>query len=366
MRLPKATEFVGELENLFDRSPSENLFIVGPPGSGKTSLAIHRATYLTNRNKSVLVVTRNKILASLAHQLGDRQIETNTMHSFCSKNYWDNFQERMPEYYSYRYIWPKIIEHYESKKVEPKYDHIIIDEGQNLPRDFFKWAFRFAGRNSTVFADENQTTDELCASINDILDAGWANPIRLTRNHRNTKQIAAVAEHFHQSIRLPPARVVREKVGEIPLFISITKWDDLVDRVGIRIGNRRESIGIIVQSIDSVNLLTALLRKSLDQAVRIHSYTSAYSGNAASEVRSMEPGVTILTGESVIGLEFDVVYLVDLDRSLPCDTLEKSRRLYMLCARARDTLFLVSGPSELSQQQISSLPQPPVLLYEAR
>jgi len=38
--------------------------------------------------------------------------------------------------------------------------------------------------------------------------------------------------------------------------------------------------------------------------------------------------------------------------------------MYMLCARARDNLFLVHGPSELSAVALEALPGPDVLERE--
>jgi superfamily I DNA/RNA helicase len=64
----------------------------------------------------------------------------------------------------------------------------------------------------------------------------------------------------------------------------------------------------------------------------------------------------------VIGLEFDTVFLLDLHRSLPCARADDHRRMYMLCARARDALLLIDWSPYLTGRQLAALPAPPVLV----
>ncbi|KPW60154.1 hypothetical protein ALO82_200178 [Pseudomonas syringae pv. broussonetiae] len=104
-----------------------------------------------------------------------------------------------------------------------------------------------------------------------------------------------------------------------------------------------------------------MLQKELPSS-RIDAYTSKNKSGSEKNIQLMTPGVTVLTGESAIGLEFETVYLQDLARSLPCAQPDQYRRLYMLCARARDNLALIDGPSALTASQYDSLPDKILLL----
>lgn len=73
------------------------------------------------------------------------------------------------------------------------------------------------------------------------------------------------------------------------------------------------------------------------------------------------PGVTILNKESVKGQEFDTVFVLELDDLLPCTAETERRVVYMMCTRARDNLFLVYGPADLSPAVESALPGPDIL-----
>lgn len=356
MRLPKLDDLVDEQMVVYEHDPDQHLFVAGPPGSGKTTLAVLRAGYLRNLGKSVVLVTRNKMLAALAKQLGDDEIKTRTMSKFVTETHYEVVGALTPQLAPYFYDWDRITASFESENGQPRVDHLIIDEGQNLPAGFFKWAVRFAAHTLTVFADEDQTTDRQHATLRDIFDAGLPSPIRLHTNHRNTAEVARVAEHFHRSGVLAPGIVRRGgKAGQPPRLVRVTNWEQLAGAVATRFQNRASAIGVIVYRQDEVLYLRGILEGALPPSTRIDAYIS--SGKAAPEdIKLLTAGITVLSSESVIGLEFDVVYLQDLHRSLPCRSERDARRLYMLCARARHDLILIDGPTPLSPAQISGLP----------
>ncbi|UEP38285.1 AAA family ATPase [Burkholderia ambifaria] len=360
MKLPKLDDLVDEQMLVYEHDPDENLFVAGPPGSGKTSLAVLRAKFLKELDKKVLLVTRNKMLAALAVQLDGDGLEASTMNSFIGKRYYALTRQKVPEPYPFAYDWQAVIDTCAAIDATPAWDHLIIDEGQNLPAGFFQWAVRFGGRNLTVFADEDQTTDSLRASLREIRDAGMPAPIRLQANHRNTAEIAAVAEHFHRSQILPPGIVQRRRGGELPRLVRSGSWDELVALVSTRYQNRAEAIGVIVYRRDDVLQVRDKLKAILPEGTRVDAYVSGGQG-APEDIRLLETGITVLSSESVIGLEFHAVYLQDLHRSLPCGSPEEFRRMYMLCARARDNLTLVDGPDALTANQIADLPGPVLL-----
>ncbi len=107
--------------------------------------------------------------------------------------------------------------------------------------------------------------------------------------------------------------------------------------------------------------LRAAIRSQLDDIDRVDFYTSDRGEGAEASIRMLEPGVTVLTHKSAIGLEFDAVYLADVEVYLPCATAEDRRTMYMLCARARDALVIVDGPSHLGSRHLDALPPHPTL-----
>lgn len=68
MKLPTFDELADDQLTIWDHDPDKALFVLGPPGSGKTSLAIWRARYVSTAplSQSVKIITRNRLLASSA------------------------------------------------------------------------------------------------------------------------------------------------------------------------------------------------------------------------------------------------------------------------------------------------------------
>lgn len=303
------------------------------------------------------------MLAALAAQLGSGTVATRTMSRFFTKDFFTRFNFAAPQPFKpFHYDWPAVMAQYDAAKVEPTLDHLIIDEGQNLPAAFYAWAVRYGAKTVTVFADEDQTTDSQRASIQDIRNAPMPDPVRLRENHRNTEEIAWVAEHFHHRANtLPPGIIRRGRGGSVPRLEPISSWVDAVNMIANGYRNRGGSIGVIVHKVKDAQALQTQLQATLPLDTRVDVYTHESLKGSEHQIKLMTPGITVLTSQAVIGLEFDAVYLQDLFRSTQESPTDEQRRLYMLCARARDHLTIFNGLPPLTQHQLSRLPAPNLL-----
>lgn len=104
--------------------------------------------------------------------------------------------------------------------------------------------------------------------------------------------------------------------------------------------------------------IRSALRKRMPRA-RIDRYSYKLRNEDSIDVR--RPGVTVLTKDSVKGQEFDTVFILELDRFVPCASDAGFRAMYMMCTRARDRLYLVYGPAPLSAAGKAALPDGNVL-----
>ena len=365
MKLPNFNDLSGEQLNVYEHSPEESMLVIGPPGSGKTTMAIWRGRLLTSDsvNQSVKLITRNRLLSAVAKSVSTEQnglaLTTVTMHKFVFDLYKEKIGGYPPKLSEYAYDWDRIIEDFNNDSIEPELDHLIIDEGQNLPLQFFLFAKRFAAKRLSIFADEHQSTLQESTSTTELMEIGFTEVFPLLINHRNTKSIAALVGQFHIE-RVVPQATPKRGIGETPSILYVSTWTEIADLVANRYRNRKESIGVIVHRITEVELVAKLLIARMEGA-RVDYYTNEKSRGEEFAIQIRDYGVTVISSESAIGLEFDTLYLQDLSRSIPAITAAQNRRMYMLCARARDTLYLVSGPQGLTQQQLLSLPQPPIL-----
>ena len=364
MRLPPWSDLSQDEEQLavLEMPLDQPVFVAGPPGSGKTSLAIWRADALAEIHNNVPVITFGRMLRrTLDLCAGEHSIEASatTMQSFVWRDYGNRAHEKPPRapHDQYEYLWNPMIERLSADG--PDRQVLVVDEGQDLPQGFFAYASQCVAQTLSVFADDDQAIGKHRSTLEEIkLAAGLPDPIILTENHRNTPEIARLAEWFHRG-RLPSATVMRSHSGDVPLLVQSDSLESTADRIAGELTNRaNSSIGVIVDRNPTGTEVHGLLRDRMPKS-RIDVYSNDAKNEDTIDVR--QPGVTVLNRESVKGQEFDTVFLLELECFIPCKSDAEYRAMYMICTRARDRLFLVYGSGPLSRQARKSLPEPPIL-----
>lgn len=345
------------LEYPLDRS----LFVAGPPGSGKSVLALRRASLAAQAGdaSSVMLVTYNRMLRRLLNLMDDRgDLDVSTMHSFV----WQDYKRRAgcdppnEPLRQYAHDWKSMLDRLGGHaRAAPDKRHLVVDEAQDLPEGFFTYASRHVAEVMTVFADENQAIGDQGATLKEIKTAAnLPDPLQLTRNHRNTPEIARFAEHFHRG-QVPASTAIRPPSGNLPRFVRSEHPEAIAVLISNWFKNRGGSIGVIVDQQSFASNMHARLSGKLRDS-RVDVYDSRRKNDESIDV--LARGVTVLNKESVKGQEFDAVFILELDRFIPFDDESERRAMYMMCTRARDHLFLVhDGRADLS----SELPEPDVL-----
>ena len=359
MRLPTYDEISRDEEqrDVYEAPFEESLFVVGPPGSGKTVLAVHRARMLTEAGFTAVLVTYNRMLRRLVAQVTGGQVRAQTMHTFVRDHYESRVSGRAPTVEPYTYDWRAMCETLTRYGVSPKPSHVIVDEGQDLPKQFFQYLRRFVANTITVFADEDQAVNERRSELGDIKAAARLHdPVLLRANHRNTPEIARVAEFYHAG-DAPVPEVVRPSSGELPR-VFLYQEKGVRGRIANWYRTRGGRVGVAVVSNKTGRDLCVGLRDQL-QGKRVDLYESSERNEDIIDL--LEPGITILNVQSIKGQEFDAVFLLEFDELLIGINELKRRRMYMLCARARDHLFLMHKGSHLPPSLLDQLPSPDIL-----
>ena len=371
MRLPtwEELESVEEQLDVLEHPLDKPLFVAGPPGSGKTVLAVRRAQMIGEVAPDVVVLTFNRMLRRLMGQLGEQSEGAQppdgtifkTMQSYVWNDYWDRARAKPPTRPNdpYDYVWPDMLYALEQSQVQPNRPHLVVDEGQDLPEGFFSYASSHISRTLSVFADDDQALTKQRTTLEQIKSAAdLPDPILLTKNHRNTPEVARLAEHFHTG-RLPAAEVRRSLLGQTPRLVEDPSLPSIVRLVSNWQSNQGGSTGVIVDRNRTGERFCVQLRDA-QPSMRVDFYSNKNANE--NQIDVLQDGVTVLNKESVKGQEFDTVFLLELNRFLPCRSESERRGMYMMCSRARDDLWLICGPDgRLTQAVSDALPGPDVL-----
>lgn len=356
MRLPSWSELIAfeQQRDVLEVPLDHPLFVVGPPGSGKTVLAIYRAQMMAEQDLSVQIIIFHRMLRRMI-QLLSPQVESSTMHAFVGRDYRDRTGEEIPHEPAdeYKYQWDAMCRRLDSlSTIGVRIDCAILDEAQDQEIGSFKYMLRIAN-TLNIFADTEQAVSASYTSYQDIMDVtGIAESIVLADNHRNCPEVAQVAAHYHDGT-LPIARVRRPRSGQTPRLRRAQTIEEASALISTWLVTRSGSIGVIVKTNEYGLKLQHAIQQILPNR-RVDRYASENPNDERIDLS--EPGITILNYRSVKGQELDSVFILQLDDFIPCRNPVDKRIMYMMCSRTRDFLFLVHCNKALSPVAESSLP----------
>lgn len=379
MRMPNSEDMSQEQMNVYLTAPMKGSILVsGPPGTGKTVIAFQRARSAFDMSQKVKVCMFNKVLKSFTANVAEDDFDVRTFHSWVY-GWWKRAcypqQPPVESHDKWQHDWPKMWsvlgtrqERGTLKLDRLNWGHVIIDEGQDFsPKmyTFFESVRKIYFEETpeeekpaiTVFADENQRLKERNSTIDQIRDAlgisrddGKRN-YYLTRNYRNTRQVAELAAYFYTGL---PTGIPKlpDKKGETPKLVFVTSSKSSIDYIVRYIQKYdNEEIGIIVQSNRTRRAIHETLQSRLTGfgKVKFQSYSSKESDNCPVEkMKFDQPGtVTLLNKESCKGLEFDSVFLPELQQitMTPSEIDTFKMEMYVMIARARKNVHLMINNS---------------------
>ncbi|MGL5336574.1 MAG: AAA family ATPase, partial [Enterovibrio sp.] len=155
---------------------------------------------------------------------------------------WTGASYDPPEIERWRYNWDHIQHLYGELDEEEAIDwgHLIIDEAQDFEPEFYSFlrmvAMQLDNGALTILADENQRLEEQRhSSLEDIRRALKLNnksnrEFKLTKNFRNTKQIANVARHFYVGLETGIPELP-DREGNKPALIITCSFDEQIEYI---------------------------------------------------------------------------------------------------------------------------------------
>lgn len=387
IKMPTYTQLSSEQKQILEEHDLDaNILVIGPPGTGKTVIAMHRAEQMAlvrveegevdSRGKAVRMIMYNKVLRKYSEgwESDDfsSHVDVLTYHSWATR-LWRSAGGRgcAPNRGtgdSYDIDWKRLGS--AIRQSEASVGPLVIDEAQDLPPDFYaevsKCLLLEAGVGVSIFADENQTLKPgLNSSIADIgRQFGTVNSMTqcsLTENYRNTSEIAELAARFFVGLQTGRPKLPVGRHGERPRLVGYRTSDSGMISAAVTYAknNPTASILVILPSTSKIKSWHESLSERLPRRT-IGAYLSG-SKDADFGVDSMSVGddgsISLVHWQSMKGLEADAVFVPHLeDFDLGGDTDRHERmRLYVMCSRARSTLELQYTSSEARNSLVQTI-----------
>ena len=380
-RLPGVQDLTKRQEEAMALPMDGQHLVIGGPGTGKSVVALHRAIQCQQAEVPYHFLVYNRLLDSAGWQLFKPVLERLFSESgqfteqwrsnfktwetwfpsmFCNRLKREDCPKLPPEVNSsYQALdWKGVLKVLESYQSIREVHRLIIDEGQDMPPEFYRSLVDMGFENFFVVADQNQQiVSGKQSSRKDIQDSLAINPgnvVELDENHRNSLPVAKLARMFYTGDPASPPPDLPESealVGTPILFTySESRFADVICRILKRADRApRSLIGIIApNNIVRERYLDALkhVKVDLDYArppIRTYSARKEEENPISPNLHFDLGGIIVINMHSCKGLEFDEVFIADINQFY-CNRADPDparRKFYVMVARAKKRAFLL-------------------------
>ncbi len=370
------SQLTREQRAIVELRPDRHHLIMGPPGSGKTQVLLHRARWLRQTYKTppegfcVLVYTNvlTYFLRQSLEFLGIPKENVRTFDDWCAE-LWDQFVRKpkprtLPDrrgrsFIDFAAVRAGVLQSLQSggglsaRVPQPKsfLDFVLVDEGQDLDATAYG-ILRQMTRHLTVFADARQQIFEGGASVSEMQQhlALTGQSASLLPAYRNSPDIAKLASYFGNAYDgMNYLAQERQK----PCLYVAADWEDEMDKLADVLRERRllnHKCGIIVPTNRDLFSVTNKLK---ERGIEVHQAIAVRRGGTPPDFDSLTP--IIASYHNAKGLTFDCVLLPKLvENNFQRVTGERRRRLLLVgITRATQWVYLSTVRGwELGDQDI--------------
>lgn len=334
------------------REEKGNIFVEGPPGSGKTLISLYTLKDIISETniKPLLLMYNHSLYGYLKVAINDIGIADNITIATKDKYFWDLakvFNINIPEslkVYDDKYTY--LLRMLNQADLTATFDVALIDEVQDLNQ--LEWAIiKKISKRIISLGDFDQGIYETGLNYEMVKSNGvYARLSAIFRFHKN---IAKLAQLFSRKKEKLEDKVTKDSKTQ-PLVYDVKsseEFDKIIEIIkGVQ--QNRKTIGIISPDRNKLaELSTHLNSKNISQfyftdnkTLRTHNFND------------ITP--LLLTSFSAKGLEFENVILFGFDKdSSMIDKLQREKRLndviYVSITRTNTNLFIVRTPKTIKE-----------------
>ena len=354
--LPGIQDLSKEQERVRALPSAGQHLVIGGPGTGKTVLTLIRAKRHQRDREGYVFLVFNHLLDRASGQLFGGGLEGRTWVTWFLQIFEEITCRPVPREDPNDNGYREIDWHGVEQIVQdlPEGDHgerpfLVIDEGQDMPRQFYDALVGLGFDRFFVVADQNQQITEKNSSrreIEDCLAIETNAVIELKRNYRNRHDVARLAREFYTGDPAsPPPELPPVDPGPVPLLYTYDESRlDMVAGSLLQYADRNPSrlIGIIAPNNKVRKRYVSALQSANVALDNARPRIVTFSAGERPQVRFDEGGILVINAQGCKGLEFDTVVLADIDEHYyRRDDPDVAKRLfYVMVARAKERVFM--------------------------
>lgn len=332
--------------------------IIGGPGTGKSVLALLRSRRHHQDQDDYVFLVYNKLLNQASRQLFGMELISQQWQSWFTSIFKTATGEAMPKLPPNGNGWQEIGWVRASEiiaalpppaKVERPF--LIIDEGQDMPPEFYQALTSMGFENFYVVADQNQQIvpgqNSTRQDIQNGLGIAMGDVIELQDNYRNTHPIARLAREFYTGDPASPPPALPNRPSVIRPLLSEYEQRNFPNLIARILKNADMAPEKLIGLITPNNKVRERYYQALKEAnVQFDNEPPAvhtYSSGSSPDIPFNEGGIMVINAQSCKGLEFDTVFLADINQHI-CNTQNRDqtkRLFYVMVARAKEKVIML-------------------------
>jgi len=233
--------------------------------------------------------------------------------------------------------------------------YLVIDEGQDMPTGFYEFILGLGCENIFVAADQNQQITDSNSDISELEDVIDSKASKeLTENFRQANggyYVALLAEQFHCDEATPKTKLPNKSGSiEMPLLFDYDQQKRPFNKICQQIVTSyllmpNKLIGIITPDnkvrLKYFNILNEIIQKEQNE-ILLTTYFSKKNIKDMEKMRFDKGGIMVINAKSCKGLEFDRVYIADINKFQVEENSDVTKKLfYVMTSRAREKVIML-------------------------
>ena len=335
--------------------------IIGGPGTGKSVLALLRSRRHQHDKDPYVFLVYNKLLQQASRQLFGTELCSKQWQAWFINIFREMTNDALPKLDPDKYKWKEIdwgktleiIADLASNHGDVKRPFLIIDEGQDMPPEFYLAILNLGFEDLYVVADQNQkleygrhsNRDEIRCSLSIKLD----DVIELKYNYRNTHPIARLAREFYTGDPASPPPAFPNKPSAFrPMLVEYKPdyFPKIINRILKMADNDpTKLIGVIAPN----NVVRERYYDELNKNMINVKFDNgpprvvSFKKDDNHEPLFIEGGIMVINAKACKGLEFDTVFLADINEyNFWLQIRDEIKCLfYVMVARAKEKVIML-------------------------